>query len=57
MAKKVLMHTCCAPCSVYCIDSLRAENIEPTIFSTIQISILLPNTKHAVIVSKNIAKK
>lgn len=32
MAKKVLMHTCCAPCSVYCIDSLRSENIEPTIF-------------------------
>ena len=30
--KKVLMHTCCAPCSVYCIDSLRAEGIEPTIF-------------------------
>ena len=30
--KKVLMHTCCAPCSVYCIDSLRAEDIEPTIF-------------------------
>ena len=26
------MHTCCAPCSVYCIDSLRAENIEPTLF-------------------------
>ena len=26
------MHTCCAPCSVYCVDSLRAENIEPTIF-------------------------
>ena len=26
------MHTCCAPCSVYCIDSLRSENIEPTIF-------------------------
>lgn len=26
------MHTCCAPCSVYCIDSLRAEGIEPTIF-------------------------
>lgn len=26
------MHTCCAPCSVYCIDSLRADNIEPTIF-------------------------
>ncbi|MBQ2695441.1 epoxyqueuosine reductase QueH [Candidatus Saccharibacteria bacterium] len=30
--KKVLMHTCCAPCSVYCIDSLRNENIEPTLF-------------------------
>ena len=28
----LLMHTCCAPCSVYCIDSLRAENIEPTLF-------------------------
>lgn len=26
------MHTCCAPCSVYCIDSLRAEGIEPTLF-------------------------
>ncbi len=26
------MHTCCAPCSVYCIDSLRAEGIEPTCF-------------------------
>lgn len=29
---KVLMHTCCAPCSVYCIDSLRDEGIEPTLF-------------------------
>ena len=26
------MHTCCAPCSVYCIGSLRAEGIEPTVF-------------------------
>ncbi len=26
------MHTCCAPCSVYCIDALRAEGIEPTLF-------------------------
>ena len=26
----LLMHTCCAPCSVYCIDSLRNEGIEPT---------------------------
>ena len=25
---KLLMHTCCAPCSVYCID----ENIEPTVY-------------------------
>ena len=29
---KLLLHTCCAPCSVYCIDSLREENIEPTIY-------------------------
>ena len=29
---KLLMHTCCAPCSVYCIDELRGENIEPTIY-------------------------
>ncbi len=26
------MHVCCAPCSVYCIDALRAEGIEPTLF-------------------------
>ena len=32
MTKKVLMHTCCAPCSVYCIDSLQKEGIKPTIF-------------------------
>ncbi len=29
---KLLMHTCCAPCSVYCIDSLRNEEIEPTLY-------------------------
>ncbi len=29
---KLLMHTCCAPCSVYCIDALRKENIEPTLY-------------------------
>ena len=29
---KVLMHACCAPCSVYCVDTLRKEGIEPTIF-------------------------
>ena len=25
----LLLHTCCAPCSVACIDSLREEGIEP----------------------------
>ena len=29
---KLLMHACCAPCSVYCIDKLRKEKIEPTIY-------------------------
>ncbi len=29
---KLLMHTCCAPCSVYCIDELREEGIEPTVY-------------------------
>ncbi len=29
---KMLMHICCAPCSVYCIDKLRSENIEPVGF-------------------------
>lgn len=29
---KTLMHICCAPCSVYCIESLRAEGIEPVGF-------------------------
>ena len=29
---KLLMHVCCAPCSVYCIKSLREEGIEPTLF-------------------------
>ena len=28
----LLLHTCCAPCSVYCIDTLRAEGIEPTVY-------------------------
>ena len=26
---KVLLHTCCAPCSIHCVDSLRAEGLEP----------------------------
>lgn len=29
---KLLMHTCCAPCSVYCIDLLRDEGIEPNLY-------------------------
>ena len=29
---KLLLHTCCAPCSIYCIKSLRNENIEPTVY-------------------------
>lgn len=30
--KKILMHTCCAPCSVYCVDTLRKEGLESTLF-------------------------
>ena len=26
---KLLLHSCCAPCSVYCVDTLRADGIEP----------------------------
>ena len=26
------MHACCAPCSVYCIEKLREEAIEPTVY-------------------------
>ena len=29
---KLLLHTCCAPCSVYCLKTLRKEGIEPTLF-------------------------
>ena len=29
---KLLMHACCAPCSVYCIDALREKGIEPIIY-------------------------
>ena len=28
----VLMHTCCAPCSVMCIETLRGEGIEPVCY-------------------------
>ncbi len=30
--EKLLLHICCAPCSVSCIQQLRAEGIEPTGF-------------------------
>ncbi|MBD5149601.1 MAG: epoxyqueuosine reductase QueH [Oscillibacter sp.] len=30
--ERLLLHTCCAPCGVYCVDSLRAEGIEPVSF-------------------------
>ena len=30
--EKTLMHTCCAPCSVSCIQQLRSEGIEPVSF-------------------------
>lgn len=29
---KLLLHTCCAPCSAYCIDYLRGEKIEPDLY-------------------------
>lgn len=29
---RLLLHTCCAPCSVYCIDSLQEEGIKPTVY-------------------------
>ena len=28
--ESILLHSCCAPCSVHCVDALRAEGIEPT---------------------------
>ncbi len=29
---KLLLHTCCAPCSVYCLDLLEKEGVTPTIY-------------------------
>ena len=26
---KTLLHICCAPCSIACVDTLRQEGIEP----------------------------
>ena len=45
---KLLMHTCCAPCSVYCIDKLREEGIETVLVNsnpaTIQTDIDMADT-------------
>ncbi len=30
--KNIVLHTCCAPCSVKCIDELKKEGIEPLIY-------------------------
>ena len=30
--ERLLLHTCCAPCSVYCVESLRTEGLEPVSF-------------------------
>lgn len=30
--EKLLLHCCCAPCSVSCVEPLRAEGIEPVAF-------------------------
>ena len=29
---KLLLHTCCAPCSIQCVEELAAENIVPVLF-------------------------
>ena len=29
---KLLLHTCCAPCSIMCIETLRREGIDPVLF-------------------------
>lgn len=29
---RILLHTCCAPCSVYCLDRLKADGFCPTSF-------------------------
>lgn len=32
MAEKVLLHCCCAPCSLSCVEPLKNENVELTAF-------------------------
>ena len=29
---KLILHSCCAPCSIKCVDTLKQEGIEPTVF-------------------------
>lgn len=42
---KVLLHSCCAPCSSAIIECLLANGIRPTVFITTPISTLRPNMK------------
>lgn len=30
--KKILLHACCGPCSTHCVEVLRAQDYEPTLF-------------------------
>ena len=30
--ERILLHTCCAPCSIHCVENLRGEGIEPVSF-------------------------
>jgi hypothetical protein len=30
--KKILLHACCGPCSTHCVETLRAQDYEPTLF-------------------------
>ena len=30
--KKILLHACCGPCLTHCVESLRSQEYEPTIF-------------------------
>ena len=47
---KLLLHACCAPCSVYCIEKLRSEGMEPTVYWYNQIYIHIWNIKQEEIV-------
>ena len=40
---KLILHSCCAPCSIKCVDTLRQDGIEPTVFGTTPIFTLLQN--------------